>query len=152
MILYKHTQYGKLLIVILSIVLLSTIAAFVFQAGTNPIPWPVLCFISLIFLFALLSFYKLTIIITKNTITAKLGIGIIKKELNIKDINYASIEKIKVPALYGIGIRLTPHGWLYNVKIGHAIKIKSKTKTFFVGTEDFEKIYNILNSLKTEKL
>ena len=103
------------------------------------------------FLFAFLSFYKLTITITKDSIEAKFGIGLIKRHLKIKDIEYKSIEKIKVPALYGIGIRLTPHGWLYNVSIGHAIKIKSKTKTFFVGTEDFEKIQTILNNLKIEK-
>jgi hypothetical protein len=151
MVLYKHTQYGKLIIVVLSIILLSTLTFFIVQTGTKAIPWPVLTIISILFLFVLLSFYKLTIKITEKNIEAKFGIGIIKRVLNIKDIDYESIEKIKVPALYGIGIRLTPHGWLYNVSIGHAIKIKSNTKTFFVGTEDFEKIHTILNSLKTEK-
>jgi len=152
MILYKQTQYGKLITVVLSIVLLLTISIFIFKTETSSISWYIVTFISILFLFALLSFYKLTITITKKTIIAKFGIGIIKQQLNIKDINFASIEKIKVPALYGIGIRLTPHGWLYNVSIGHAIKIKSNTKTFFVGTEDFEKINTILSSLKTEKL
>ena len=149
--LYKKTQYGMLITAILGIVLVSILSAFIWQAGDQQIPWPVLTFISLLFLFTLLSFYKLTITITKETIEAKLGIGIIKRRLNIKDIDYNSIEKIKVPALYGIGIRLTPHGWLYNVNIGHAIKIKANTKTFLVGTEDFEKIHSILNSLKIEK-
>ncbi len=151
MVLYKRTQSGIIITAILGVILIAILSVFIWQADSKQIPWPVITTLALLFLFTLLSFYKLTITITKETIEAKFGIGIIKRVLNIKDINYESIEKIKVPALYGIGIRLTPHGWLYNVSIGHAIKIKTDTKTFFVGTEDFEKINSILNSLKTEK-
>ncbi len=98
-----------------------------------------------------LLFYKLTITIDKDKIEAKLGIGLLKRSMKIKEIDYNTIEKIKVPAYYGIGIRLTPFGWLYNVKTGNAIKLKSKSKTFFVGTEDFETINTILIDLKKEK-
>ena len=148
MTLYKNTQYGKLITIIISIVAITTLTLFVLQIGNNPMPWTILVLLLILFLFILLSFYKLTITIDKEKIEAKFGIGIIKKSLKIKDINYDSIEKIKVPALYGIGIRLTPHGLLYNVSIGNAIKMKSNSKTFFVGTENFEEINTILIGLK----
>lgn len=151
MVLYKQTQYGIVITVILGVILLSIVSVFIWLTKNKQIPWLLLIIVSFLFLFALLSFYKLTITITKETIKATFGIGIIKRSLNIKAIDYNSIEKIKIPALYGIGIRLTPYGWLYNVSVGHAIKIKSNTKTFLVGTEDFEKIHSILNSLKIEK-
>ncbi|WP_034061975.1 hypothetical protein [Lacinutrix jangbogonensis] len=150
MTLYKHTQYGKLITVIISIVAITTLTIFILQTGNNPMPWIMLVSILLLFLLILLSFYKLTITIDKEKIEAKFGIGLIKRSLKIKDIHYDSIEKIKVPALYGIGIRLTPQGWLYNVNTGNAIKVKSNTKTFFVGTEDFEKINTVLMGLKNK--
>lgn len=148
MTLYKQTQYGKLITVTISIVAIITLGLFVLQTGNNKIQWIILIPLLLLFLFIILSFYKLTITIDKEKIEAKFGIGIIKKSLKIKDINYQSIKNIKVPALYGIGIRLTPHGWLYNVKIGNAIKIKSDSKTFLIGTEDFNTINSILLKLK----
>ena len=148
MTLYKHTQYGKLLTSVLILVAISIITVFILNSGKNPLPWFIMTAIIVLFILIILSFYKLTITIDEEKIEAKFGIGFLKRSLKIKDINYESIEKIKVPALYGIGIRLTPHGLLYNVKTGSAIKIKSSSKTFFVGTEDFEKINSVLIDLK----
>jgi len=38
---------------------------------------------------------------------------------------------------YGLGIRLTPHGWLYNVSGLDAIEIVRRSgKTFRVGTDE----------------
>ena len=148
MLLYKKTQYVKLVIIILTVVVIGFLSPFILQSGDNPIPWLYLAFIVLLLLLVALTFYKLTITIDHEKIEAKFGVGLLKRSLKIKDINYDSIENIKVPALYGIGIRLTPHGWLYNVSIGNAIKIKSNNKTFFVGTEDFKTIHSILQKLK----
>ena len=148
MILYKNIQYGKLITGIIAIVAISLLTLFLLQIGKNPIPWPFLVAILLLFLLIGLTFYKLTITIDNEKIEAKFGIGLLKRSLKIKEINYDSIENINTSVLYGIGIRLTPHGWLYNVNTGNAIKIKSKSKTFFVGTEDFKTIHTVLLKLK----
>jgi hypothetical protein len=148
---YKQTQFGVLLNVILGLISITTIGFFLFQIGKNPIPLiPTLGLISL-FLLIILSFYKLTITITDEKIEAKFGVGFIKRSLLLSEIDYSTIEKIKTPALYGIGIRITPNGTLYNVKIGSAIKIKSQNKTFFVGTDEFHIIKDTLLALQANK-
>ena len=148
---YKQTQFGVLLTVILSLISIITLGLFLFKIGKNPIPLvPTLGIISL-FVLILLSFYKLTITITDEKIEAKFGIGLIKRSLLLSDIDYNTIEEIKTPALYGIGIRITPYGILYNVKTGSAIKIKSHNKTFFVGTDEFSIINDTLLALQAKK-
>ncbi len=43
---------------------------------------------------------------------------------------------MKNPWYYGWGIRLTPHGWLYNVSGSYAVEIKTKTgKKYRIGTD-----------------
>ena len=84
-------------------------------------------------------------------IEAKFGIGLIKRSLLLSEIDYSTIEEIKIPAVYGIGIRITPHGTLYNVKIGNAIKIKSHNKTFLVGTDEYTRIKNTLLELQSKE-
>lgn len=145
---YQHTQYGKLIIIIIALLTLITLTFSIIETDRFSITTTETAFVLIIFFIIFLMFYKLTITITNEEIEAKFGIGLLKRSLKVKDINYNTIEKIKVPFLYGIGIRLTPYGWLYNVNTGHAIKMKSDTKTFFVGTEDFEKIHSILLKLK----
>ena len=120
---YKKTQFGVLLNIVLGLISIITIGFFLFQIGSNPIPLiPTLILISL-FTLIILNFYKLTVTITDKKIEAKFGIGLIKRSLLLSEIDYSTIEEIKIPAVYGIGIRITPHGTLYNVKIGNAIKI-----------------------------
>ena len=145
---YKKSQFGVLITLIISLVALVTIGFYIFQVGSKPIPLVPTIGLTLLFLFIIASFYKLTIIITDTEIEAKFGIGLIKRSLPISAIKYNTIKKIKIPALYGIGIRFTPYGILYNVKLGGAIKIESADKTFFVGTDEAEKIHEVLLKLK----
>jgi hypothetical protein len=77
-------------------------------------------------------------------------IGSLKLLVRINDLEnltksgcIASYQVVKNPWYYGWGIRLTPHGWLYNVSGSYAVEIKMKTgKKYRIGTNvpnDFEK-------------
>ena len=77
MILYKNIQYGKLITGIIAIVAISLLTLFLLQIGKNPIPWPILVAILLLFLLIGLTFYKLTITIDNEKIEAKFGIGLL---------------------------------------------------------------------------
>ncbi len=145
---YKKSQYGILITLIFSLITLLIVGFYLFKVGSKPISLLPTIIISLFFLLIIASFYKLTITITDTEIKAKFGIGLIRRSLPIKAIKYNTIKKIKIPALYGIGIRFTPYGILYNVKLGEAIKIESAEKSFFVGTDEAEKIHDILLQLK----
>jgi len=148
MIKYQKTQYGIFLCIFLFVTQLFTLYSAYYQTDNNTIPFPISFIIFILLLIAIILFYKLNITIDNEKIEAKYGIGLLKKSILLNDINIDSIENPKIPWYYGIGIRLTPKGWLWNIKFGHAIYIqnKNKTKTFLVGTDDYQTIKNILKN------
>lgn len=143
---YKNTQYGILISTILILSIIVIILLYRYPLGNNPMSINILIILLITFTFAFLFFYKLTISIDSTKITASLGIGLLKRSILIEEIDFETLEKITPSLITGIGIRLTTKGWLWNVKIGDAIyfKNKAKTKTFLVGTRDFETIVKIL--------
>lgn len=140
MIKYQKTQYGYLLTIIFSIINIAIAYLGINQIGSKPIPLVITVILFVLFLGIMLSFYKLTISIDNEKLNIKFGIGFIKKTFLINEISL--IEKIKTPWYYGIGIRLTPKGWLWNVKFGDAIYLQNKNKTtsFLIGTDDADEI------------
>jgi len=140
---YKKTQYGILTYFLLFVMLLLTIAYW-YQLGNNPIPLIPYLGIMVFFTLLILLFYKLTIQIDEEKITAIFGIGLLKKSMLLNEID--TIENFKIPWYAGIGIRLTTKGWLWNVSTGNAILIQNKTrsKTFLVGSKDVDTIIKIL--------
>jgi hypothetical protein len=149
-ILYKKTQNGVIInfIIQFSAILLIILA----RKSDNPTETAILIVIAVLLFLAWLLVYKLTIVIDDKTITAIFGIGLLKRKFNISDIDFSTLQVVKPSLLAGIGIRLTSKGWLWNVKVGKAIYFKSKNgKTFFVGTDEPEKIIEILKSISTDR-
>lgn len=142
---YIKTQYGILLSAIMLLMMIFLSYAYFAQLGSKPIPMFVYILIMLLFVTCILLFYKLTIIIDDNKISAILGIGILKKSFAFKEIE--RIEKYTISWYTGIGIRLTTEGWLWNVKVGNAILLKNKNTTFLVGSDDVETIIKTINQL-----
>ncbi|WP_397362015.1 hypothetical protein [Olleya sp. R77988] len=148
MIHYKNIQYGFFIIILMTIIITVISCLAIFKNVFN-IP----IFITLLTTtIALIIFHRLTITIDNKQIKAVFGLGLIKQSIKIEDIDINSIKEVQVPWYVGIGIRLTSKGTLYNVKTGNAIYIKSKNKLFYVGTDDYDTIKNVLIKLKTENL
>ena len=149
-ILYKKTQNGLIanFIILFSVMLLINLA----RKSDNTTETIILIAITVLLFLVWLLVYKLTIVIDDKTITAIFGIGLLKRKFNINDIDFSTLQVVKPSLLTGIGIRLTSKGWLWNVKVGKAIYFKSKNgKTFFVGTDEPEKIIEILKSKSTDR-
>lgn len=144
---YQKTQYSWIPILFILMLVFINYAYFN-NMGTKPIPLLPTVLLTVFFVLLSLTFYKLTISITAIEITAKFGIGLLKRRMLLQDIK--TIELVKIPWYYGIGIRATPYGLLYNIRTGKAILLQNsnKTKTFLVGTADFENIKNILEKPK----
>lgn len=147
--LYKKTQYAYWLYTITTIlIILQVILCCVLDFGKNShLPAVLTSFtISSLFLIISLIFGSLTIEITETKISAYFNFKIFKQEITFSEIDYSTIKVFKPPFIYGIGLRLTPKGTLYNVKFGKAIWLQSKSssKTFFVGTEDAELIKSLI--------
>jgi hypothetical protein len=144
---YKNNQYGLLLsgIMVVSIVIILLTLTKYDDSSTTAILMGVLILILFIWLLT----YKITIIVNDKFISAKFGIGFLKRKALINDIDFSTLKVITPSKFTGIGLRLTPIGWLWNVKFGKALFFKTKNgKTFFVGTDEAEKIKNILLNFK----
>jgi hypothetical protein len=143
----SYTQIGKFSIVILvpisvfCLILLLTIGLDdLFTAVT-------LGFVLITFLICLLIFYKLTISLNTTHLSFELGIGLVSKKYRLSEIK--SCRAVTNSALYGIGIRLIPDGWLYNVSGRKAIELtfKNRKSKIRIGTDKPEEIAAEVNKL-----
>jgi len=126
---YQHTQIGYLTIIVLGIACLC-MALLMAVFGFNWIGFVVLIITAI----CLVIFATLTVVISEDVLEFRFGQGVIRKKFPLRDIE--SCHVVKNRWYYGWGIRLTPHGWLYNVSGFHAVEIKMKTgKKYRIGTD-----------------
>jgi len=146
-VIYKKTQTSYLLLVISAVIIGAQFFMFFTESEFfGEVSLSSFLFISIILVLTLLLFSRLTIAIDNDRISGFFGFGIFKQKMQLSDIDKKTIEVINAPLYYGVGLRFTPKGTLYNTKPGKAIRLKSKdgSKTFFVGTDDAEEIKNLL--------
>ncbi len=126
---YKHTQVGYLIIVVMAAVMV-LIGVVLASAGINWIAIGVLVFIAV----ALVLFSSLTVVIWEEELEVRFGPGLIRKQFKLNEIE--SYKVVKNHWYNGWGIRLIPHGVLYNVSGFHAVEIKLITgKKYRIGTD-----------------
>lgn len=108
------------------------------QWGDNPLPFIPFVFITVFFIVLCSLFYKLTVELDGSTLKLTFGIGLIKFKFNTAELEH--IEIIKTPWYYGLGIRVTPKGTLYNIQGSKAVMIKfrskGKSKSILVGSPE----------------
>ena len=140
---YIHTQVGYILRIGLC-------------AGA--IIYPILLFLSLgtamnvisglvaVFMFLIgWVFGSLTVQVTPTTLKWHFGPGFWNKSIERDQIE--SVRAIRTKWWYGFGIRLTPHGWLYNVQGLDAVQVTDKNgKSTVIGTDEPESLVHALNS------
>ena len=128
---YHHTQAGTL-------IQWSLIAVAVFVtvlALCVPAPLGAGGAVAAVLVLCLVLFHSLTVTVTTATIVAAFGPGIIRKTFRVENIRAARI--VRNPWYYGWGIRLTPHGWLFNVSGFDAIELEQNNKRKFrIGTDE----------------
>jgi len=143
---YKKSQPFNLIIV-LSIVSIAVITIWAIKEylhtgiiSYNPIAYNIL------FLVLLLLFYKLTITITHQFAEVSFGVGILYRKIPIHALDIATARTINVAWYYGVGIRLTPEGTLFNTGIGNNLHIKTKNNrsSFFVSTTEDQAVVNAI--------
>jgi len=116
------------------------------QWGNNPLP--LIPFVVLAGLFVIISslFYKLTIELHGSVLKLIYGIGLIRIQFKID--NLVETRIINTPWYYGLGIRITPKGMLYNIQGSRAVEIKylsnGKSKSVMVGTPEPERLKQAL--------
>ena len=142
---YKHTQIGYLhASVSCFLILIMIYSEFAVKANKYTVIAVAIC------VGVLLVFSKLTTRVAEGVIEARFGVGIICKRFQLSEVK--SYEKVRNPWYFGIGIRYTPRGWLYNIYGRSAIELVMKDgKRCRIGTDDpdgFERaIYRALYDL-----
>jgi len=136
---YTFKQYGTLTIGIFVGSMILIYLAYYNHTGDDINAFTLVLMESLLAL-AFLLFYCLTIEVGEQAIVLKFGIGLIRKTIRIEDINHTACVRNKW--WYGFGIRLTPHGWMWNISGLDAVEIryKNSNKRFRMGTDDCQKL------------
>jgi hypothetical protein len=142
----KYTQTGTFSMLVMIPCIIFLIVLLYITGSEETIMIAVLSFCALIFIMALLVFCRLTIIIDNTHLTFIMGIGLIRKSFLLSDIE--SCTPVRNSVLWGIGIHMTPHGWLYNVSGLSAIEIsfKNSKSKIRIGTDRPEEIAEEVNS------
>jgi hypothetical protein len=142
----KFTQTGTFSILVFSVILILLIALLFLLPDSGTLFPIIMTVIILVLVLCLLAFYKLTININDTDLSFSMGIGFLNKKFSINDIEYC--KSVRNPWWYGMGIHLTPRGWLYNVSGIYAVEIGFKNKKKIrIGTDKPEEISQIINGL-----
>ena len=142
-VIYQNDQKGQLMI---GISIFSIIVGGVFYLLLSSlIAWWICLSVAL---FILIFFHKLRVRVTQTELYIGFGIGLIHR--NILRSSIVKAEKVKNKLWYGFGIRLTPHGFLWNIQGLDAIELTyTNGKKFRIGTDDPDNLYKILNAETT---
>jgi hypothetical protein len=132
---YKHTQPGTLMRVSFGCIIAFTLGLAVWAGRHEPQALPLFSFISLAMGIGLVLFHQLTVTVSKDFIRLRFGIGVVHKKFAIAEVE--SAVAVQKKWWNGWGIRITSHGWLYNVSGYDAVEIQFKDgKMASIGTDE----------------
>ncbi len=148
---YKKSQIGWFILLFLTPIITLLALAYIYQWGSNPIPFVLFVVISIIFIGLTSLFCKLTVILDGSTLKLIYGIGLIKMDFELEQLERTEI--IRTPFYYGFGIRMTPQGNLYNIQGPKAVRIvyfkNGKQNSFMVGSPEPDKLKSALDKIST---
>ena len=135
---YERRQRSPLILVALGTLLLA--AAFLLREEVEP----GLILLTVVTLL-LANFGSLTVRVDEGAVKLRFGVGLIRRTIPLDRIQAAA--RVRNRWWYGWGIRLTPHGWLWNVAGLDAIELRLTTgKLFRIGTDDPEGLETALRN------
>lgn len=146
---YEHTQSGTLMRVIFGwgAVACGAIAALLALHGPSSARVPVL--IGSVLVVCLFLFHSLTVNVSRDCIMLRFGIGLIRKRFAVTDVRNAVIVRNRW--YYGWGVRLTPHGWLYNVSGLDAVEIEFRNgRRYRIGTDEPAELLAAIKTVTTD--
>jgi len=140
-------QFGKGIVFILMIASVCVLHAIITKDDSNSYTTTTLICTLVTLQVCLVLFYQLTITVTEETVSFRMGIGLIGKSYSIREIQ--SCQTVKNSLLYGLGIHWFPKGIIYNISGINAIELRFKNRRSVVriGTDRPEEVARLINSL-----
>jgi len=137
----RHTQIGYVILASMALGLIPCLVIgllMAFGAGRMGPAVPVLC-VAGVLLVAMLLFSSLTVVVRQGTVEISFGPGVVRKNVRLDD--FVSVRAVRNKWYYGWGIRLIPHGWLYNVSGLDAVELVRKNgRVLRIGTDEPAKL------------
>jgi hypothetical protein len=121
---YSHTQSGTLIKVIMSVSVVFCFVIAVVNQFASAIAISLYGMIALLICLTWL-FSSLTVEVDGEELRHYFGPGFWKKTYLLEEIE--SIKQVRNSWIFGWGIRITPHGWLYNVSGLDAVQIQLRS-------------------------
>jgi hypothetical protein len=148
---YSHTQVGYGMLLVSSLVVGGVIAAIApaFASGTRPpmVFWISIIATAVVVLSLLFHFSRLHVDIRGGQLAWRFGFGSRGYTLPLGEIREARV--VQNSWVYGIGIRLTPNGTLYNVATGPAVQVIARDgKRIQLGTDEPERLLASLTAAR----
>ena len=137
---YQHTQMGTLILVLTLLTVAVLVVVGVGDALLPAVAWaiPAVILLATAFLFG-----SLTVTIADGSLRCHFGPGLIRRTIPLRDI--AGFQPVRNKWYYGWGIRLTPHGWMYNIAGLDAVELTlADGRHFRVGTDEPEALCRAL--------
>lgn len=134
---YQSTQTGWLMIIVFSLTIALITLSYLLEFGDNPLPFSVYIILLFVFIAVLLVYYRLKIVVDGTKINVIYGIGLVHFKIKPEVIH--SVKVVKVLWIYGLGIRYTSKGMLYNIQGRNAVEISyqdGKEKTVLIGCKE----------------
>lgn len=139
---YKHKQMGTLVLVSMGFILVASLLGWALVPESRHVLGTV--FIVILLLMPL--FGTLTTEVSKESLRVAFGFGLIRRTIALSRIEEVTVVKNRW--YYGWGIRLTPHGWLFNVSGFDAIELRFVGgRKFRIGTDEPEVLVKALRKV-----
>ena len=131
---YEHTQFGLMVVILLTAVLVFVIVI------AAVVGWHWLMLVEIGLMGSLLAaFHSLTVFVDRECVRVRFGWGPVGKSYPTAEIR--DTRTVTNHWYYGWGIRLTPHGWLYNIAGLDAVEIEfASGKKVRIGTDEPRKL------------
>ena len=142
---YRHTQAGTVIIGAVACVAIVTLTILFAAAGTSSLLTLTVLAMSAV---VLALFSSLTVVVGNHTLTCRFGVGLIRRDIPLKDIE--QIRAVVNPWYAGWGIRWIPGKyWLWNISGFRAVELTMKDgRRFRIGTDEPEAL---IQAIELEK-
>lgn len=142
---YSHTQTGTLVRITMGGVIVGMLALAGYLGMQDPVAIWIFLSMAGVMVIVLFLFHSMTVEIAQGELRIRLGVGLIRKRVPLREITAAKIVRNKW--WYGWGIRLTPHGWMFSVSGYDAVEVTLQNgRSYRIGTDEPRTLHRAIES------
>ena len=140
---YEHSETGWVMLLIMAAAALITLGVAVLGWRSGRLN--LIFAFPLLFILTAVNFYRLAVSVDGEKVTARLGVGLIRRTIPLAGIASAEIEK---GAWYGgWGLRWTGKGWFWTVNSLDAVALNLRDgREFLIGTDDAQRLLTAITA------